>query len=297
MARIKPVAVAIAVPVLIAGWALFRPELLFVNSKVNEAAPSSSTAGTQTIANGSFESYAHETVGKAEILNVGDKKVLRLSGFKTSNGPDVHVLLVKGHDPKATGNGPIDLGSIKGNEGDQNYDLPANYDAATYGAVTIWCKRFDVSFGGADLKGATAFRSVSPSFSQNQGFATLAGFGGDIKVTSGPFVGTGSKVSGSAEFIERDGKRFLKLKNVKAKGAEPIHVLLLKLENVKDDASIKGAEKVDVGLLKPGKEILYPVSKELDIWLYRSVSLWADKSLGHALLRSDQERAKEKALA
>jgi Electron transfer DM13 len=45
----------------------------------------------------------------------------------------------------------VDLGSIKGNKGDQNYDVPADVDLNKYRAVTIWCARFGVNFGTAPL--------------------------------------------------------------------------------------------------------------------------------------------------
>jgi hypothetical protein len=47
--------------------------------------------------------------------------------------------------------GFVDLGSMKGNVGDQNYDVPSNVDFAKYQAVTIWCARFDVNFATAPL--------------------------------------------------------------------------------------------------------------------------------------------------
>ena len=50
--------------------------------------------------------------------------------------------------------GFIDLGSIKGNIGDQNYDLPAGVDLSKYRAVTVWCKRFGVNFATAPLGSA-----------------------------------------------------------------------------------------------------------------------------------------------
>ena len=78
-----------------------------------------------------------------------------LTNFKTSNGPDVHVYLVAAPDVKDDATvkraGFIDLGSMKGNTGDQNYDVPATVDFATYQAVTIWCARFNVNFGTAPL--------------------------------------------------------------------------------------------------------------------------------------------------
>jgi hypothetical protein len=47
--------------------------------------------------------------------------------------------------------GFVELGSLKGNIGDQNYDVPANVDLNKYRAVTIWCARFGVNFGTAPL--------------------------------------------------------------------------------------------------------------------------------------------------
>src|SRR5207249_5692728 len=84
------------------------------------------------------------------------KRVLRLTDFKTSNGPDVHVYLVAAPDVKDDATvkkaGFIDLGSMKGNMGDQNYDVPESADLRKYQAVTIWCARFNVNFGTAPLK-------------------------------------------------------------------------------------------------------------------------------------------------
>ncbi len=146
--NLKLAAIA-GIPVLVVGWALFRPELLFVNQQVNEA----QGAGT-VIEQGTFASYAHETTGEAKIIESGSQRVLRLDNFHTSNGPDVRVYLVKGSDSSAEGvkNGFIDLGPIKGNIGGQNYTLPANVNLDEYDAVAIWCKRFSVGFGGATLK-------------------------------------------------------------------------------------------------------------------------------------------------
>ncbi|HEV8428289.1 MAG TPA: DM13 domain-containing protein [Pyrinomonadaceae bacterium] len=138
-----------------AAWYAFRPERLFINQKVNEQFPTASAAGNQ-VASGEFHSGAHETKGTATVFQLSEgKKTLRLTNFATSNGPDVHVYLVAAQDAKdndsVTKAGFVDLGSLKGNIGDQNYDLPANADLAKYRAVTIWCKRFSVNFGTAPL--------------------------------------------------------------------------------------------------------------------------------------------------
>jgi len=138
-----------------AAWYAFRPERLFINQKVNEQFPTASAA-TNQLASGQFHSGAHETKGVATVFQLaGGKKTLRLTNFETSNGPDVHVYLVAATDAKdndsVTKAEFVDLGSLKGNIGDQNYELPANADLAKYRAVTIWCKRFSVNFGTAPL--------------------------------------------------------------------------------------------------------------------------------------------------
>ena len=154
MSRRIMVVLAIAI-VAIVGWYAFRPERLVIDQKVNEQFPTASAASNK-LASGQFHSGAHETKGTATVFQLADgKKTLRLTDFATSNGPDVHVYLVASDDAKdndtVTKAGFIDVGSLKGNIGDQNYDLPANADLTKYRAVTIWCKRFSVNFGTAPL--------------------------------------------------------------------------------------------------------------------------------------------------
>ena len=43
------------------------------------------------------------------------------------------------------------LGRLRGNQGDQNYDLPADVELGRFASVVIWCDRFDSAFGAADL--------------------------------------------------------------------------------------------------------------------------------------------------
>jgi len=147
-------------------WYAFRPELLFVNKSVSETFPASSIAANtadtaaspKELASGQFKGYAHETQGDAKIYGVDGKRVLRLTNFKTSNGPDVHVYLVAAPDAKDDATvkkaGFVDLGSMKGNVGDQNYDVPNSVDLHKYQAVTIWCARFNVNFATAPLSAA-----------------------------------------------------------------------------------------------------------------------------------------------
>ena len=81
--------------------------------------------------------------------------MLRFTDFKTSNGPDVHVYLFAADDARDSESVKraafVDLGSIKGNIGDQNYTLGSDADLSKYRVVSVWCKRFSVNFGTAAL--------------------------------------------------------------------------------------------------------------------------------------------------
>jgi len=154
----------------IAAWAAFRPERIFVNAKVNETMPTATTTdgAGKVLASGSFHSVAHDSSGDASVYQLADgKRILRFTNFKTSNGPDVHVYLVAANDASDSDTvkkaGFLELGSLKGNIGDQNYELPADLDLAKYRAVTIWCKRFSVNFGTAPLS-----TSASPTAATKQ---------------------------------------------------------------------------------------------------------------------------------
>jgi hypothetical protein len=48
----------------------------------------------------------------------------------------------------------LSLGPLKGNIGDQVYDIPADTDLTRFTSVSVWCDRFDVSFGAAPLQTA-----------------------------------------------------------------------------------------------------------------------------------------------
>jgi len=147
---------------LIAGWYAFRPERLFVNERVDEAFPAAAqTSPAQAVESGSFYGIAHPTSGTATIYRMADgDRILRFTNFKTSNGPDVHVYLVAADDARDSETVKradfIDLGSIKGNVGDQNYTLARDVDLSKYRTVSIWCKRFAVNFGAAPLRAGEA---------------------------------------------------------------------------------------------------------------------------------------------
>ena len=108
------------------------------------------------IASGSFHGVAHDAKGEAAIYQLSDgKRLLRFSGFETSNGPDVQVYLVAADDAKDNDTVKnasfVHIAALKGTTGDQNYELPADLDLNKYKAVTIWCRRFGVNFATAPL--------------------------------------------------------------------------------------------------------------------------------------------------
>ncbi|MGH9496702.1 MAG: DM13 domain-containing protein, partial [Candidatus Sulfotelmatobacter sp.] len=101
----------------------------------------------KTLETGSFHGKVHSTSGRATIYQEGDGKlVLRLTNFKTSNGPDVHVILIAAKDADDDANflksatQRIELGKLKGNEGDQNYEVPAGTDLSRFQTVSIYCE-------------------------------------------------------------------------------------------------------------------------------------------------------------
>src|SRR5215469_7734384 len=93
--------IPVLVAVLFLMWYAFRPERLAVNRYVNEPLPTPEGGLPEAIALGRFHSVLHSTEGTATIYSLGDgNRILRLTNFKTSNGPDVHVYLVAADDAK-----------------------------------------------------------------------------------------------------------------------------------------------------------------------------------------------------
>jgi len=45
-----------------------------------------------------------------------------------------------------------EIARLKGNKGDQNYEIPADIDLSMHRTVCIWCNRFSVNFTSAPLK-------------------------------------------------------------------------------------------------------------------------------------------------
>ncbi|TDB87204.1 hypothetical protein E1266_33080 [Actinomadura sp. 7K534] len=149
------------------GLYLFQPWKAFTDTTVNEALPSASPSvspsaavarqeeGPVRLAGGRFVSHEHGTSGKAFTVRLANgERLLRLEDLSTSEGPDVRVYLSRrdaGAVRDGLGKGAVELGKLKGNLGDQNYGVPAGADVSGFRSAVIWCKRFSVSFGAADL--------------------------------------------------------------------------------------------------------------------------------------------------
>jgi hypothetical protein len=101
---------------------------------------------------GTFESLEHESHGRAAVIPLGGgRRVLTLTAFSTSPGPDLRVRIVPGRSSDGGAAGARDLGALKGNKGDQQYTLPADADLSRYTSVVIWCRAFSAAFARADL--------------------------------------------------------------------------------------------------------------------------------------------------
>jgi hypothetical protein len=110
----------------------------------------------QVVSRGSFYNLAHLSSGEAAVHQLADgARILRLQNFSVDNGPDLYVYLVPIDPvPNASGSdipGYYSLGRLKGNIGDQNYEIPADLDLSQYKSVVIWCQAFAVPFAAAPL--------------------------------------------------------------------------------------------------------------------------------------------------
>lgn len=106
---------------------------------------------------GSFGARSHPGEGIAKVLNDGtEQRFLRFEEFATDNGPDLNVYLTTADaDADAGDFGAdgqfVDLGDLKGNVGEQNYEIPTDVDLEEFDTVVVWCVRFGVAFTAADL--------------------------------------------------------------------------------------------------------------------------------------------------
>ncbi|MGI9202398.1 MAG: DM13 domain-containing protein [Woeseiaceae bacterium] len=98
----------------------------------------------------------HKGSGRAAMYRLQDgSHAIRFEEFRTTNGPALVVYLAKHPDPQSaadvTDGGFVDLGKLKGNVGNQNYQIPVGTPIDEFNSVVIWCELFDVLFSPAAL--------------------------------------------------------------------------------------------------------------------------------------------------
>ncbi len=103
---------------------------------------------------GRFEAVGHPARGDATLIRLAEGgRVLTLTGFEVDNGPDLRLYLVAG---PARSEGEvddyIDLGALKGNRGDQQYEIPRGVDLDRYTTPVVWCRAFSVLFARAPTR-------------------------------------------------------------------------------------------------------------------------------------------------
>jgi hypothetical protein len=165
---------ALALIAVVLFW--FQPQKLFIDDRVEEAVPTASSvasagadepsgqpatppaAAPVELARGEFVSRDHGTTGIARVLELADgRRIVRVEGLDTDNGPDLYLYLTAipaNGDEGAFDDDYVNLGRLKGNQGDQNYELSGETDLGRYATVLIWCDRFNSAFGAADLAAA-----------------------------------------------------------------------------------------------------------------------------------------------
>jgi hypothetical protein len=159
--RVPVLAAYLLTAVLVGGY-LGRSTLIddVVNERVvTVSPPAEASAGASErprnvlLGRARFEPVAHSAEGTATtIRRAAGGNVLTLTGFEVANGPDLRVYLVAG---PARDESEVedfeDLGALKGNKGDQQYDIPRGLDLDRYSTVVIWCRAFSVNFARAPL--------------------------------------------------------------------------------------------------------------------------------------------------
>jgi hypothetical protein len=157
---------------LFLAFAVFGIQTLFYDTEVNEdfgaPAPASAEQGSRrvdsaatsnpvVISSGEFHPVAHPGKGDAIVYRLEDgSHVLRLENLDIFNGPALYVYAVGAQDAKDNETvkevGFLNLGPLKGNKGNQTYELPTQFDPEKHRSISIWCKRFSVNFATAPLR-------------------------------------------------------------------------------------------------------------------------------------------------
>ncbi len=141
-------------------WYLLSP--LFIDRRVQEDPVIASSAAVGTVvARGSFGEVdaIHKGEGQVIVTRLPDGRYsLRFEGFRVTNGPDLYVYLSGHPAPRSSAQlheiADLEVATLKGNVGDQSYELPAGFDPARFKSAVVYCKRFTTVFSTAELRPA-----------------------------------------------------------------------------------------------------------------------------------------------
>lgn len=133
------------------GWYLAGP--LFFDNVVSETLVEAETSATGTFVDAD---RAHKGKGTVSVVTRADGITeLQFTDFEVTNGPDLEVWLSAHPNPISSsdvkGADWLSLGQLKGNVGDQAYQLPTDAKISDYQSVVIWCEQFGVLFSPAVL--------------------------------------------------------------------------------------------------------------------------------------------------
>jgi len=172
---------SVLIGVLAAGSAFglywFQPWKLVTSKTVNEALPSvdapgpvtpsvtpgataaAGPGGNKLLASGTLITHEHDTSGTVRLVQLADGRIqIVFENLSTSDGPDLRVWLTD--QPVIKGSRGwhvfddgryVEVGRLKANNGNQVYSVPAGTEIEGMTSMSIWCKRFAVSFGAAEL--------------------------------------------------------------------------------------------------------------------------------------------------
>ncbi|MCM1983366.1 DM13 domain-containing protein [Lyngbya confervoides] len=111
---------------------------------------------------GQFADAERPTSGQVQLAQINEQvHVLLGQDFKTAKGPDLQVVLHRSSDLLAQLDPPtfplqeadyVVIGPLRGTRGPQKYTVPASVNLADYGSVAIWCRKFNATFGAANLE-------------------------------------------------------------------------------------------------------------------------------------------------
>lgn len=154
----KLILIAAVIVIVAVGVGIYYGRYYFIRTEVKEDIPTEMKTLSRQVRAGNFTEidFIHKGSGAAKILeNEGGHKLLRFENFEVTNGPDLYVYLSKSTEPtgdiKDLGDF-INLGRLKGNVGDQNYEIAADQNIDGYNTVVIWCQKFGVLFSYAVME-------------------------------------------------------------------------------------------------------------------------------------------------